>query len=75
MTWFVGWHIAFLAPFAVEARPFGDLAPSWTLAVLSDTRSKRLEQTDLPAFPTTSRMLRATNDPGCIERSVWVCHV
>jgi hypothetical protein len=40
MIWLLGWHLAFLPAFVVEALPFGDLAPSWTLAVFLVTRSK-----------------------------------
>jgi hypothetical protein len=55
MVWLVGWHIAFLPAFVVEALPMGDLAPTWTLAVFIATRSKRLkagtppDQLDPPA--------------------------
>src|ERR1700722_13278663 len=41
MTWLIGWHIAFLPTFIIEALPFADLAPTWTLAVLFVTRKKR----------------------------------
>ena len=37
----VGWHIAFLPTFLIEALPFVDLAPTWTLAVLIATRSAK----------------------------------
>ena len=37
----VGWHIAFLPTFIIEQLPFGDLAPTWTLAALIATRGKR----------------------------------
>ena len=40
MVRLVGWHIAFLPAFVVEALPVGDLAPTWTLAVFLATRSK-----------------------------------
>jgi hypothetical protein len=42
MVWLVGWHVAFLPAFVVEVLPFGDLAPTWTLAVFIATRSKRV---------------------------------
>lgn len=38
MVLLVGWHIAFLPSFIVKAVPFGDLAPTWTIAVLVATR-------------------------------------
>ncbi|MES1260020.1 MAG: hypothetical protein ABUL71_05440 [Gemmatimonadota bacterium] len=38
MIWLVGWHLAFLPAFIVEALPFGDLAPTWTMAVFIATR-------------------------------------
>jgi hypothetical protein len=47
MVWLVGWHVAFLPAFVVEALPVGDLAPTWTLAVFLATRSKRV-QADTP---------------------------
>jgi hypothetical protein len=37
----VGWHIAFLPSFIVKAVPFGDLAPTWTIAVLVATRQSK----------------------------------
>jgi hypothetical protein len=40
MVWLVGWHLAFLPAFVVEALPVGDLAPTWTLAVFLATRSR-----------------------------------
>ena len=40
MVRLVGWHLAFLPAFVVEALPVGDLAPTWTLAVFLATRSK-----------------------------------
>ncbi len=40
MVRLVGWHIAFVPAFVVEALPVGDLAPTWTLAVYLATRSK-----------------------------------
>ena len=39
MVRLVGWHLAFLPAFVVEALPVGDLAPTWTLAVFLATRS------------------------------------
>jgi hypothetical protein len=40
MILLVGWHIAFIPAFIVEALPFADLAPTWTLAVFVATRGK-----------------------------------
>ena len=40
LIWLVGWHIAFIPTFIIEALPFADLAPTWTLATLIATRSK-----------------------------------
>lgn len=40
MVRLLGWHLAFLPAFLVEALPLGDLAPTWTLAVFLATRSK-----------------------------------
>jgi hypothetical protein len=36
----VGWHIAFIPTFIIEALPFADLAPTWTLAALIVTRGR-----------------------------------
>lgn len=33
----VGWHIAFVPTFAVEALPIAELAPTWTVAVMIAT--------------------------------------
>ena len=49
MVRLVGWHLAFLPAFVVEALPVGDLAPTWTLAVFLATRSKRSGSTSLAA--------------------------
>lgn len=36
----VGWHIAFIPTFIIEALPFADLAPTWTLAAVIATRGR-----------------------------------
>jgi hypothetical protein len=36
----VGWHIAFVPTFIIEALPFADLAPTWTLAAVIATRGR-----------------------------------
>jgi hypothetical protein len=36
----IGWNPVFLPTFVVEMLPFGDLAPTWTIAVLIATRSR-----------------------------------
>jgi hypothetical protein len=41
LTLLVGWHHAFIPSFLVELLPFGDLAPTWTLATLFATRSRQ----------------------------------
>jgi hypothetical protein len=40
LIWLVGWHVAFIPTFIIEALPIADLAPTWTLATLIATRSK-----------------------------------
>lgn len=45
----IGWHIAFVPTFFVEALPFADLAPTWTLAVLIATRGKNTKS-DVPSI-------------------------
>ena len=35
-----GWNPVFLPTFVVEMLPFGDLAPTWTIAVFVATRSR-----------------------------------
>ena len=35
----IGWNVLFLPTFIVEMLPFGDLAPTWTIAVFIATRS------------------------------------
>ena len=45
LTVLTGWHLAFIPTFLVELLPFGDLAPTWTLAAIIATRSQ-------PASPT-----------------------
>lgn len=36
----IGWNPVFLPTFVVEMLPFGDLAPTWTIAVFVATRSR-----------------------------------
>ena len=36
----IGWNVLFLPTFIVEMLPFGDLAPTWTIAVFIATRSR-----------------------------------
>lgn len=36
----LGWNVLFLPTFVVEILPFGDMAPTWTIAVLIVTRSR-----------------------------------
>jgi benzodiazapine receptor len=38
LTLLIGWHIAFIPSFIVKLLPVGDLAPTWTMAVLIATR-------------------------------------
>jgi hypothetical protein len=38
MVRLLGWHWAFLPTFVAELIPFGNLAPTWTIAVLLATR-------------------------------------
>jgi hypothetical protein len=40
LVWLIGWNPLFLPTFVVEILPFGDLAPTWTIAVLIATRSR-----------------------------------
>jgi hypothetical protein len=40
----VGWHIAFMPTFIIEALPFADLAPTWTLATVIATRGRGAKQ-------------------------------
>jgi hypothetical protein len=51
MIWLLGWHMAFLPAFLVEILPFGDLAPSWILAVFLVTRPKVASANRRPLFP------------------------
>ena len=51
MVRLVGWHIAFLPAFIVEALPVGDLAPTWTIAVYLATRSKSSQTEAPPPLP------------------------
>ncbi len=49
LTLLLGWHIAFLPSFLVKLIPLGDLAPTWTLAVLIAIRRYRTASgTDAP---------------------------
>ena len=43
LTLLLGWNIAFLPSFLVKLLPVADLAPTWTLAVLFVTRSRKSE--------------------------------
>jgi hypothetical protein len=45
MTLLVGWHHAFIPTFLVELVPFGDLAPTWTIAAFIATRRTQRETT------------------------------
>ena len=40
LVWLLGWNPLFLPTFIVEVLPFGDLAPTWTIAVFIATRSR-----------------------------------
>jgi tryptophan-rich sensory protein len=40
LTVLVGWHLAFIPSFLVKLLPIGDLAPTWTMAVLVATRGR-----------------------------------
>jgi hypothetical protein len=42
MVRLLGWHIAFLPTFITELIPFVDLFPTWTVAVLYVTRTKKM---------------------------------
>ncbi len=49
LTVLIGWHIVFIPTILIEALPFADLAPTWTLAVLIATRGKNAKPDLLPA--------------------------
>jgi len=44
LTLLIGWHMAFIPTFFIELIPFGDLAPTWTVAVLIATRKGAVEE-------------------------------
>jgi hypothetical protein len=52
----VGWHWAFAPTFLVELVPFGDLAPTWTIAVFVATRKSQV------ATPNTMKAAAVTED-------------
>jgi hypothetical protein len=49
----VGWHIAFIPSFLLEALPLLDLAPTWTIAVLIVTRKR--DQPQPPIIDVTEK--------------------
>ena len=53
MVLLVGWHIAFVPSFLLEALPFLDLAPTWTIAVLIATRKR--DQPQPPIIDVTEK--------------------
>jgi hypothetical protein len=44
----LGWHIAFIPSFLIKLIPVGDLAPTWTIAVLIATRAGRIAEDEAP---------------------------
>ncbi len=40
----VGWHWVFLPTFVTELIPFGNIAPTWTVAAFIATRERRVER-------------------------------
>ena len=50
----VGWHIAFIPTFIIEALPFADLAPTWTVGVLIATRKRGV---GVPPKPSENKTL------------------
>jgi hypothetical protein len=62
LTALIGWHIAFLPTFLIELLPVGDLAPTWTIAVLIATRDRTPPQPVPPALPP------AANSPSVSSR-------
>jgi hypothetical protein len=57
MVMLLGWHIAFLPSFFLEAFPILDLAPTWTIAVLIATRGQQR-----PPIIDVTEKPRAEND-------------
>jgi hypothetical protein len=53
LTFLLGWHIAFLPGFLLEALPMFDLAPTWTIAVLIATRKR--DEARPPIIDVTER--------------------
>jgi hypothetical protein len=48
LTVMLGWHIAFIPSFLIKLIPVGDLAPTWTIAVLIATRAGRIAEDEAP---------------------------
>ena len=41
LIWLIGWNPVFLPTIVVELLPFGNLAPTWTIALFIATRSRQ----------------------------------
>ena len=49
LTMLMGWHIAFIPSFIFKLIPMVDLAPTWTIAVLIASRSRRVVDSNDPS--------------------------
>jgi len=56
----LGWHLSFIPSFLVKLIPVGDLAPTWTIAVLIATRAGHIAEKDEPP-------IIGANKPGVVD--------
>jgi CDP-diglyceride synthetase len=68
LTALLGWHIAFIPSFLVKLIPVGDLAPTWTIAVLIATRAGSIAEKEPPIIG--ARKPGVVDVEATVERSV-----
>jgi len=68
LTALLGWHIAFIPSFLVKLIPVGDLAPTWTIAVLIATRAGSIAEKEPPIIG--ARKSGVVDVEATVERSV-----
>jgi len=68
LTALLGWHLAFIPSFLVKLIPVGDLAPTWTIAVLIATRAGSIAEKEPPIIG--ARKSGVVDVEATVERSV-----
>lgn len=70
LTAMLGWHLSFIPSFLVKLIPVGDLAPTWTIAVLIATRAGHIAEKEEEPPIIGAKKPGVVDVEATVERSV-----